>query len=177
MTTHQVGVAVNTNEILWENQEEPSEAYTTDPHYYQVVGSGVNVMKKFEAVRRLLISVGLEDARPIIYLSGPMHGSKPWPLDREASCDVANIYGKALWKLGYWVFSPQGNTRHMYGENLPSVTYLAFDLHLIRYYIKHMFMLPGWEHSDGAVEELKLAKSLGRPIYYNLTEAKDALGV
>jgi hypothetical protein len=120
----------------------------------------------------------LRDDRPfIVYLSGPMHGSKQQPDDREMAADVAELYSAWLWNHGYAVFSPQLNTTHMFyfgatgGEN--SAPYLAFDMAFISEMANAVFALPGWEHSDGARLEVELAELKGIPIWTTLQQVLD----
>ena len=114
-------------------------------------------------------------ARPIIYLSGAMHGSKARPDDRDMALETAKLYSRVLWLYGYAVFSPQCNTTHMYGSGLYSDPFLAFDLEFISEMADAVLALPGWEHSDGACAEVELARAIGLPIYTTLQEAYDAL--
>ena len=108
---------------------------------------------------------------PIIYLSGPMHGSKKRPDDREVSCDVARMYAKRLWKYGYGVFSPQGNSDFMYGVMDTPDRYMEFDLKVVRELADCIFMLPGWSMADGAIAEKAEAEAKGIPVMYTLVEA------
>ena len=67
--------------------------------------------------------------RPVLYLSGPMHGSKVRPDDRDMMFEVAKLYSRQLWQYGYAVFTPHGNTTHMHGvPGLYSEPFLQFDL-------------------------------------------------
>ena len=109
--------------------------------------------------------------RPIIYLSGPMHGSKKRPDDREVSCDIARLYAKRLWVYGFGVFSPQGNSEFMYGVMDNSESYMDFDLRVVRDLADCMFMLPGWSNADGARAEKEEADRKGIPVFYTLQEA------
>ena len=38
-----------------------------------------------------------------------------------------------------------------------------------------VLLVPGWEHSKGTIEEIKVAKSLNIPVYYTLVKLKKEL--
>ena len=132
--------------------------------------------------------------RPILYLSGPMHGSKARPDDRDIMFEVAKLYSKQLWLYGYAVFTPHGNTTHMHGvPGLYSEPFLEFDLEFIRKMADCIFMMHGWDHADGCAKELEEARKKtiftgegmhprggkfkqGLPEFYTLQEAYEWIG-
>ena len=113
--------------------------------------------------------------RPILYLSGAMHGSKERPDDRDMASAVARLYAKTLWLYGYAVFTPHGNTDFMFGSGLYSEPFMELDLAVIETLAECIFMLPGWEKSDGCAEELTAARSKGIKELYSLQEAYEWL--
>lgn len=116
-----------------------------------------------------------QSKRPILYLSGPMHGSKKWPDDRMFASDIARLAAKRLWLIGYAVFTPHGNTDFMFESGLYSDPFLDFDIQFIKQMADCIYMLPGWERSDGCAKELVAARTKGIMTLYSLQEAREWL--
>lgn len=102
-----------------------------------------------------------------IYLAGPITATK----DRTVSDNVASavaIYLQ-LTAAKVWSFCPQ----------LSALVPEAFDIHYERWMEYDFFiiercdgvlMLPNWETSSGAKREHELAGSLGKRIFYSVSE-------
>jgi hypothetical protein len=67
------------------------------------------------------------------------------------------------------VICPHANTIFMDGPDLADRTFINGDLEIIRR-CDALYMLPGWEKSQGANMEHRLAVELGMPIYLSLDE-------
>jgi hypothetical protein len=60
----------------------------------------------------------------------------------------------------------------MDGPDIPSKAFLDGDLEILRR-VDAIFMLPGWENSEGSKGELALAITLGLPVYDQLEDVPD----
>jgi len=69
-----------------------------------------------------------------------------------------------LWKQGWAVICPHLNTQNFQGECADDV-WLNGCLEIVKR-CDAIYMLKGWELSEGSKEELKLAQELGLEVYY-----------
>lgn len=98
----------------------------------------------------------------IAFISGPYRADTEWEVKKNI--ERAESYALKYWREGYAVICPHKNTAFM-GGSLPDHFWLrgcqAFvsvsDL---------VVMIPGWEKSKGAKEELSLAAKMGKAIIY-----------
>jgi len=107
----------------------------------------------------------------VVFLSGPYRATATTTVlehIREAELHALN-----LWIAGFAVICPHLNTAHFDGI-CPNGTWLEGDLAILSRLSKTdaVFMLPGWEDSEGSKAELDLATALRIPIFYSLEELK-----
>jgi hypothetical protein len=99
----------------------------------------------------------------IIYTAGPYSGDTNKEI--EKNIEAATLVAAKLWEKGHAVICPHANTAHF--EKLCEATYdqyLEGDLKIIAR-CDALVLLPGWEHSKGALREFDYATWLGLPIY------------
>ncbi len=77
----------------------------------------------------------------------------------------ARTVARQLWGMGFAVICPHTNTIMMGGEDLPPEIFLEGDLEILRR-CDAILMMKGFEHSQGAIKEWKLAKELDIPVIY-----------
>jgi len=96
----------------------------------------------------------------IIYVSGRYRArtvfGKIWNIWK------ARRVAQRLWGEGWIVICPHCNTI-LFNESYP---YITGDCEILRRACNTIFMLRGWEESEGARIELDTAKKLGLEIYY-----------
>jgi hypothetical protein len=98
----------------------------------------------------------------IIFVSGPYRAPTKQGID-------ANIYAamhaaKELWRSGFAVICPHANTANFDGA-VPDEIFLEGDLEILRR-CDCIFMMAGWESSEGSKGEYELALALGLDVYY-----------
>ncbi len=103
----------------------------------------------------------------VIYVAGKYRGATEW----EQACNIshAGYVARELWRRGWCVICPHKNTAYFGGilENpeLDFRIWLTGDLELLRR-SDAVYMLKGWEESQGAKREYARAMELGKPIYF-----------
>jgi len=112
----------------------------------------------------------------IVYIAGPYRarsGAHDASVYNEIEDNIRRAEAVAirLWQAGFGVFCPHLNTAHfeIKAPDTPPEAYLEADLRLLEA-CDILYLLPGWEHSKGAVYEKLRATELGLPIYKDLTE-------
>ena len=103
----------------------------------------------------------------LIYVAGKYKAKTEWGL--EENIRHAEDVARKLWKQGWAVICPHKNTAH-FGGLLEDPQedwrmWIDGDLEIISR-CDAIFMLKGWEHSNGACEEFKLAKKLGLELHF-----------
>lgn len=96
--------------------------------------------------------------REIVFVSGKYRGNI------EANIDHAEMVAKLLWEQDFIVICPHLNTARFDGI-CSDDTWLQGYLEILRR-CDSIFMLRGWQDSEGANAELKLAKELGKRVYW-----------
>ncbi len=99
----------------------------------------------------------------LIYIAGAYRNHDTngvWENIMQA-CSIA----RKIWKLGLVAICPHTNTIFMDGDDIPPEVFLEGDLEILRR-CDAIFMLSGWEKSEGAVKEWELAKELDMPVIY-----------
>jgi len=93
----------------------------------------------------------------VIYVSGPYRG------DVAANIARAWLVAQGLWARGFAVICPHCNSAFMDGAN-----FIQGDLDIIERLRDGdaLYMMRGWEQSDGACLERDLAQRKGLRIYY-----------
>jgi len=78
----------------------------------------------------------------------------------------ARAVARKIWEMGIVAICPHTNTIFMDGEDILPDVFLEGDLEILRR-CDAIFMMEGWEKSQGAVREWELAKELDMPIIYH----------
>ena len=71
-----------------------------------------------------------------------------------------------VWKRGHWAYCPHLNSALMDGI-VPDSQFLAADIALLGW-CDCMLMVPGWEESAGAGDEVAYAKHNNIPIFFSI---------
>jgi dienelactone hydrolase len=95
----------------------------------------------------------------IVYTAGCYRGE---PNEVYENIQSARYYARELWKLGYAVICPHLNTAFMDAPDLTNDHFIKGDLSILQF-CDYIYMLPGWEKSEGAKIELKFARDNGIP--------------
>ena len=106
----------------------------------------------------------------IIYTAGPYRG-EGWNAVFENICR-ARTAARKLWVKGWAVICPHANTWFMDGPDIPAMTFIEGDLEIVAR-CDAIFMLPGWERSEGARLEYLQALKFELPIYLSVEEVPD----
>ena len=107
-----------------------------------------------------------------IYIAGPY--TAPTADEQGKNIERARDAAAELYRKGHVPFSPHTMTAwfdHSYPD-IPRKHYLETDLEWLEL-CDAILMLPGWQLSNGACAEHKLAESLGLQIFYSLDEVPD----
>ena len=98
----------------------------------------------------------------VVFISGAFRGENSWVIHQhviEAEKATAKLLGE-----GFAVICPHTMTQNMQGL-YPDRVYLDTCLELVRR-SDVIYMLKGWGNSEGALEELNLARELGKDVIY-----------
>jgi hypothetical protein len=113
--------------------------------------------------------------RPILYISGPFSAKDPIH-GIEQNILTASKYALEAWEKGWGVICPHKNTQGFQHTNLPYDVWIQGDLAIIDRMSREkgdaLFMLPGWQDSQGAVLERNFAFQKGLKIFYCVKEGK-----
>lgn len=96
-----------------------------------------------------------------IYISGPMSGL---PIE-----DIEYNFRIGLLEVGMMGFNPI-NPANICRMNLSYEEFMAIDEYILTQACEGIYMLRGWEDSEGAREELQIAKTMGLKIMYQAEE-------
>ena len=110
----------------------------------------------------------------IVYVAGPYRaksGAHDGSVYNEIEENIRQAEAAAirLWVAGFGVLCPHLNTAHFEVKcpNISTDAYLITDLRLLAV-CDIIYMLPGWQDSQGSIGERELMQRLGRPIYDNI---------
>lgn len=104
----------------------------------------------------------------IIYLAGPYRATAHRTVAEHIQ--VARKAAIAVWEAGHVALCPHLNTAHFEEDStLADDAYLDGDIELLRR-CDGVLMLPGWNHSEGAKNEMFFARDRGIPVYLSLDE-------
>lgn len=103
----------------------------------------------------------------IVYISGKYTGTPSETLKYIEDAEIASV---ELMRLGWGTLTPHKNagSYEKYEAANPNLTYdwfISMDLEMLRR-CDAIFMLSNWTDSKGAKIELKFAKEMGIPVYY-----------
>ena len=109
-----------------------------------------------------------------IYIAGPYTAYtniQGVSLSVDYNIGVAEAVAAGLYRRGHTPFCPHTMTAHFDDSfpDIPKDVYLETDLEWLEL-CDAIVLLPGWEHSGGAIVELARAKELGLEIYYNVSD-------
>ena len=102
----------------------------------------------------------------IIYVAGPYRAKT----DSGQAENILHAQRVALrlWELGYIVFTPHLNTANFnWFSSLPDEVWLNGGLKFLEF-CEAIFLLKGWEASDGAKRELEVATERKMSILYEV---------
>lgn len=98
----------------------------------------------------------------VIYVAGPFRSKTSWGIHRNVlKAEEASL---KLWKQGDIAICPHKMTEHYQGE-LPDKIWLDGMLEILSR-CDAIYMLRGWENSEGSRQELELAEELGLKVIY-----------
>lgn len=105
----------------------------------------------------------------IVFISGPYRAPTPWQIQANIrrAAEVALHY----WKQGYAVICPHMNTALFDGEANDNVWLDGAIEIMLRCDL--IVMMPGWECSDGARDEYRVAQYHGKEIIYHGDKVMD----
>jgi hypothetical protein len=98
----------------------------------------------------------------LIFISGKYRG-KDWN-EIDANIQKAKEASIKLWQQGYAVFCAHMNTAHFDGL-CPDEVWLKGDIEILKR-CDAIFVLKNWQSSEGAKEELRIARKLGMEIIF-----------
>ena len=94
----------------------------------------------------------------VIFISGPYRGDSI-----DDNIDHASDIAQRLWKTGWAVICPHMNSMHFEEDS----RFLSGYLEILSR-CDAIYMLRGWAQSEGAREELRVAKANGLQVMYEL---------
>lgn len=97
----------------------------------------------------------------VVYIAGPYRGESVWETHRNIQ--AAELVAAGYWERGFTVICPHKNSGYMSGVVNERV-FLEGCLELLRR-SDMVVMVPGWEKSEGAKAEFKLAAELGKHVH------------
>lgn len=101
----------------------------------------------------------------LFYSAGPYSSEDPREI--EENIKTARRWAIRLWEAGHTVICPHLNTMHFEKDcKCHYEDYMRGDFQMIAR-CDAIFMLPGWEKSQGARREMEYAKSLGMPVFFS----------
>ena len=102
------------------------------------------------------------------YLGGPMRGLPlfNFPAFYAAEADLAaagwTVHNPARWDEEVCGFDPRGTIE---AQGFSTAAALRHDIEVITTWADAVFVLPGWEASEGARLEVVVAQSVGIPVW------------
>lgn len=104
----------------------------------------------------------------IVFIAGPYRAPTEWGV--HSNIQRAEQAAVAIWKLGISVICPHKNTAY-FGGAAPDRVWLDGAQEQLRR-SDAIFLVSGFERSEGAQNEIALAKELGLPIFKKIEEVE-----
>lgn len=101
----------------------------------------------------------------LVYIAGPFRASSAWGI--EQNIRTAEELALEVWRAGFVAICPHMNTWHFQGT-LPDDTWLKGDIEILRR-CDAVLLVPGWEHSRGALKEVEAAVAASIPVFESLS--------
>ncbi len=99
----------------------------------------------------------------VVYVAGPFRADTQWGIMQNVR--KAEDAALMLWKAGYIALCPHAMTQN-YQNECPDGVWLEGCIELLRR-CDAIYLVEGWQNSEGSGEELKIAKELGLAIMGN----------
>jgi hypothetical protein len=115
----------------------------------------------------------------VVYIAGPFRARSAWGIAENVR--AAERLGLEVARIGMMPLIPHSNTAHFHGE-LPDRFFLDGTLELMRR-CDAVLVLPAWEMSSGARDEVDEAERIGIPVFSDLAalqahfEHREVLGM
>lgn len=107
----------------------------------------------------------------LVFVAGKYRDRTEWGVNQNIR--KAESLSLDLWQLGLSVICPQKNTE-FFGGAAPDEVWLKGALEMVRR-SDAVVCVSNWEDSEGARNEVALAKEIGIPVFFNLDEVKEWL--
>ena len=98
----------------------------------------------------------------VVYVAGAFRARTQWGIMQNVR--KAEDASLRLWKLGYAVICPHTMTQHFQDE-CPDELWLKGMIELLKR-CDAIYMVEGWQISEGSIAELQVAKDRGLKIFY-----------
>lgn len=110
--------------------------------------------------------------QPVAFVSGKYTGKTEAEVEKHI--EEASIVAGKLWDMGYFAFCPHLNSAHLerHCKNTPYEAFLGMCFWIIPY-CDLMVMVEGWEASNGAPQERKLAGESQLIVYDRVEDVPD----
>src|SRR4051794_21675202 len=108
----------------------------------------------------------------LVYLAGPYRAATEWELIQN----IRNAEGLALqvWQSGAACICPHKNTA-LFGGAADDSVWLEGDLEMMRR-CDAVLCTDDWQRSVGAIEEVRVAKEVGIPVFETIAQLQAWLG-
>jgi len=108
----------------------------------------------------------------VVYIAGPYRASTPWGIEQNVR--LAETMALKVWQTSKAAaLCPHTMTRY-YQESAPDEVWLRGTLELLKR-CDAIFLLEGWQRSEGSKLEHQTAVSMGMPVFTNLVDLNEWL--
>jgi len=105
----------------------------------------------------------IPDKKTVVYVAGAFRAKTQWGIMQNVR--KAEDASLKLWKQGYVVICPHTMTQYFQDE-CPDEVWLEGCIELLKR-CDAIYMVDGWENSEGSREELRIARELGLTVMEN----------